>query len=434
MTSFVADLLVNPVIRQARRFSFSSLTSSVNTTAPGSPLRTAQARRYNHPEDIISETEENFYLGDDAEGSASSSPSSRSSVQPHPATDVADLREGHSQSDSALIPAAHNPFELPLRSVDSRRVGTQNEPMPPNDSNMDATDRPTDVDPSLRSDTYGRLVLPEDDGMGTLRKRILVVQAQDIDASEKARLMHQLLIEGYKRSQVTVQRERPFTPSSSGTSEQRSPQVQRPLDSFKFWQNSLAEAELAEAFNLTDADLEPTFAPKVSSTASTGDLEDPEYPDYRPLGCLATETMEGDIGERNAQVSGLTTLGNPDVAAVRDVRRRRHSSNVMNSSAIEPNLDSRIPERYRLARSVSPLPIPGPSLNGSVVGASGMENWEDEENQDILSLWSRVPRSIGSGEDEEDESDDNESSDEEVEEEEADESDDDDDFGLLGHR
>lgn len=128
-----------------------------------------------------------------------------------------------------------------------------------------------------------RRSLPEDDGMGALRRRIFAIQAQEIGAPAKASLMHQLLIEGYTKSRI-VPTERPQTPSSPTSSENR--RSQGPLESFRFWQNTSDETEPRNEFDLTPEDIRPTFAPPRDPSEDVGeDVEEPEYLDYHPLGC-----------------------------------------------------------------------------------------------------------------------------------------------------
>ncbi|MCJ1435459.1 hypothetical protein MMC27_004832 [Xylographa pallens] len=72
-------------------------------------------------------------------------------------------------------------------------------------------------------------VLPEDDGMRVMRKKIIEIQSQDISIAEKSRLMHELMIQPYSSHHPSLllphyprnrspgsfrSQERPFTPSS----------------------------------------------------------------------------------------------------------------------------------------------------------------------------------------------------------------------------
>ncbi|KAI1447560.1 zf-CHY-domain-containing protein [Annulohypoxylon stygium] len=278
MASLVTDFLVNPVIRQARRFSRSSgnLPTSESISTP------EKAREFKESqEDAISETEEDSYLGDEVDGSVPSSPSSRSSVHPNPRSDIAD----HSDSIRRIV---SNNSDTPIHTNDSRNnnrnLANQDEsmPIPTSSSNMavDGLLSPVDISPS---GIIRRKSLPEDDGMGVLRKRIFAIQAQDIEAGDKARQMHQLLSEDYTKSRRLAPIDRPLTPSSPTFSEQR--RSTGPLDSFKFWHNILDEAEPHEEFDLTPQDLHPTFAPPRDPSEDIEDTEDPEDSDYHPFGC-----------------------------------------------------------------------------------------------------------------------------------------------------
>ncbi|OTB16313.1 hypothetical protein K445DRAFT_317278 [Daldinia sp. EC12] len=276
MASLVTDFLVNPVIRQARRFSRSSGNLTTSESVP--PPETASEHK-ECQDDVISETEEDSYLDDEVDESIPSSPSSRSSVHPNSHNEVADLDENISQFDATSRNVARNSDTL-SQDHDIQNIDAHVSSMSISSSTM-ATDRllpPVD----LSSGIERRKSLPEDDGMSSLRKRIFAIQAQDVEPAEKARLMHQLLIEGYTKSRKVVLTERPMTPSSPTTSEQR--RSQGPLESLKFWQHTSDEPETLEEFDLTAEDLQPTFAPPKEIPEEIGEFaEDTE--DDRPLGC-----------------------------------------------------------------------------------------------------------------------------------------------------
>ncbi|KAI8959443.1 zf-CHY-domain-containing protein [Daldinia sp. FL1419] len=224
--------------------------------------------------------QEDSYLDDEGDESIPSSPSSRSSVHPNPHNEIADLDEDIAQSNSTNRTIARD-SDTHLHNHDIQDLDTYVGSTPISSSTM-ATDRlssPADLSSPGRE---RRKSLPEDDGMSSLRKRIFAIQAQDVEPAEKARLMHQLLIEGYTKSRKVVLTERPTSPSSPTILEQR--RSQGPLESFKFWQNISDEPEPLEDFDLTPEDLEPTFAPPKEVSDETGEyIEDPE--DDRPLGC-----------------------------------------------------------------------------------------------------------------------------------------------------
>ncbi|KAI1330552.1 hypothetical protein F5Y16DRAFT_362123 [Xylariaceae sp. FL0255] len=241
MTSLVAEFLVNPVIRQARRFSFTRYSF---TSEPESP--SLRLPHLYQQDDVISETDEERH---DDQDSLPSRQSSRSSVQPIPAPHIVPNDCDH-ESEASF-------------DSSSEMASTQEQ----------APRRPS---------------LPEDDGMGTLRKRIRSIQSQKIGSSEKARLMHQLLSEGYTKAHTRAQvhSKELLPPSSPRPSERPISQTQGPLESFKFWQNALEETQDEDDLAATDKDREPTFVPLDKHTAgSFADFNDTASVDDRLLGC-----------------------------------------------------------------------------------------------------------------------------------------------------
>lgn len=154
---------------------------------------------------------------------------------------------------------------------------------------------------SNRNHQNGDGLLPADDGMGQMRKRIVAIQRTDSSSAEKARLVHQLMTEQYSSSQSSLQathasrarspaslasHERPFTPASLHSIDNNlqcaSPST--PL-------SSLTEAD--NPFNLSAEDLKPTFyqkpasnQPNVESGNRLSDrLSDESEEEPKPLGC-----------------------------------------------------------------------------------------------------------------------------------------------------
>ncbi|KAL2755162.1 hypothetical protein ACRALDRAFT_1057824 [Sodiomyces alcalophilus JCM 7366] len=135
--------------------------------------------------------------------------------------------------------------------------------------------------------------LPEDDGMGTLRKRLLALQAEDLPAVDMARCMHQMMLESYHRSQQTTPAPRPTSPPitiPSSDSLNSSPTTAKAwkqaipvsaLESLKFWQHPQGDAPSSEQFVLTAEDVKPTFATVKGGPKDTS----PEAEQERPLGC-----------------------------------------------------------------------------------------------------------------------------------------------------
>ncbi|KAK5631254.1 hypothetical protein RRF57_006968 [Xylaria bambusicola] len=275
MTSLVADLLVNPVLRQARRF---SLSRSSNPPEPDPTLRAAQTYQHSHEDGVISETEECSSLRDDPEDSVSSRRSSYSSVVIRSYINVGSAEEHCSQLEDTLLPTASAAL-----ADDSHVSRSQTDLSFVNGFNMSTPESPSS--PLMGGIVQDRPPLPEDDGMTLLRRRILAIQAKEIGHSEKAHLMHQLLIEGYTKSRSHDQHPQPLPPSSPGSLDKRASQSHGPLESLKFWQNASDNADDTESFALTDKDLEPTFVPIDQSTEPFIGDDDIESDDERLLGC-----------------------------------------------------------------------------------------------------------------------------------------------------
>ncbi|KAF3070937.1 hypothetical protein GL218_00361 [Daldinia childiae] len=151
---------------------------------------------------------------------------------------------------------------------------------------------------------------------------------------------------------------------------------------------------------------------------------------------MADEAIETDLLGREIAFSELTALRGiaegVDGARARDIRRR-HSSTVARSTINQSIMESDYPDR--LARSVSP---PAGLAAWNALAGHSLVEADDEDREDILGFWSRLPRSITS-DDDEDDADDSEgesisSSEDEDEEDEEGDDDEIDDFELLGHR
>ncbi|TQN73182.1 putative RING finger protein [Colletotrichum shisoi] len=207
MSSLVSDFIINPVLRQARRFSEISRTTFVSDREASSDLVTATTEPL--PPAIR-------YAPDAPRPSATTRPFISSTL---PTT----VDDEPPHSPEAPAPVSFFPIAVP---------------MPPTTQES----------------------LPADDGMGALRRRLIGIQSQEIAAEEKARLMHEALMEGYRKSRDTARKDDvPASVISEGEAwEQPLP---APLESLKFWQQSPGEPSSPQKFILTADDIRPTFAP-----------------------------------------------------------------------------------------------------------------------------------------------------------------------------
>ena len=306
MTSLVAEFLVNPVIRQARRFSLSIPGNQVRHHHQ--PVQRGLQSQEIH-DDATSETnEDSFGLEDEIEGirSTTAAASSSTSIQLGLHGDVAcHQAENDAQSDRAPItdpdntprnndpniPPPPSPVEPSTRDLIAATQQMEGESISPSRVGEDDSDVPRAVEPpSQEEEAHKPKEIPEDDGMRSLRRRILDIQSQDIPPSEKARLMHHLFQEGYSKSKPVAPIDQTAIPTSpSVTSSDNSAAWQRlahgPLESFRQWQNALLEGASPE-FNLTEDDIKPTFAPPIQTTDTLEDVqEDGDESGHRPLGC-----------------------------------------------------------------------------------------------------------------------------------------------------
>ncbi|KAJ4306883.1 hypothetical protein N0V88_000255 [Collariella sp. IMI 366227] len=134
--------------------------------------------------------------------------------------------------------------------------------------------------------------LPEDDGMGDLRRRIQAIQVTDLPQDAKAQLMHRLLTENYtklhqplKPVQISA---RPVSPASTSTLATHDAQEHIfPLQVLMKW-NPLGDMTTPLKLPLTDEDVKPTYAPRKQ--AGAGEWwetreEELEEDAVRRLGC-----------------------------------------------------------------------------------------------------------------------------------------------------
>ncbi|KAF7544879.1 hypothetical protein G7046_g9684 [Stylonectria norvegica] len=248
MSQLVSDFIINPVLRQARRFSEIS-----RSTFHGDGDEPTE-----HPDAVSEHHEPNqpSYL-------------SQTSQPEPPAIDT-----------RAAI-------ESPLaRTLSVSTQETTVEDTIPSPAIAEAPSPYTHL--ALALGPMGSRRIPEDDGMRELRKRIQSINVLEIAPAEKARLMHETLLEGYRASRASshIKTLSESSDSLAGPATEHSPSA-RPL---KFWQNHLGEAPSSERFFLTENDITPTFIPvkppKNQKNETVLTAPEPEPCDLEPrLGC-----------------------------------------------------------------------------------------------------------------------------------------------------
>lgn len=174
--------------------------------------------------------------------------------------------------DANMSPAEGAIQSPPLDGIDQRTRGNSGESM-----------------------LLGESALPADDGMGPMRRRILAIQRTSSSNEVKARLVHDLMVEKHNTSQQslggtnmarahspvsTQSSDRPLTPSSPSIDSQR--QAASPPTS------SGSASNPVKPHVLSAEDLRPTYYEKSLPTRKDGDPEkiSPETEDEsRDLGC-----------------------------------------------------------------------------------------------------------------------------------------------------
>lgn len=292
MTSLVSDFLINPVLRQARRFSRSNPQG--DHIDPVTNQRTPLESRHEVAVEDIAERLEDLGRQGEQEGggSISGEPLTSSPIESDGGLDaeLQALEEGRASAPPAFGSAHVAPFRMgSLRSntdqVDDdvsdnpsfgvpsrfRRDSTTSTTFGTTHNAVDARMSPAEG-PSRRSTQELRQgsghqrtsSLPADDGMGALRQQIIMIQSMEVATEEKARLMHRLLTRSYSRAQEFHTKQQPRAPAPEGMISQERPATPGSLSSFIWQMNGAPESALASqqhTFHLSPEDLRRTYSP-----------------------------------------------------------------------------------------------------------------------------------------------------------------------------
>lgn len=231
MASIVSDFIINPVLRQARRFSEISRTTFGGEDDAPTPRPGALGADDVVPEDPGLET-------------------------------AIDL-----ETSSTDLPTT------PDRDVTFDEIITSSPPTVPSPrDHLGFPTTPRKTGP-----------IPEDDGMGYLRARIHSINAKELAQDEKARQIHDVLTERYRASRAVVFPG--LSPEAPRQSTPSGPSSDSPagIDPLRFWRQD--EQPPLESFNLTAEDIMPTFAPIRPPKVVDGIEPTTPPPTTPPLGC-----------------------------------------------------------------------------------------------------------------------------------------------------
>ncbi|KAL8960032.1 MAG: hypothetical protein Q9193_003201 [Seirophora villosa] len=334
MSHYINAFLIEPVVRQARRFSRPSDEDNSLHPVPRQLLT-------ENPLQVRPRFESDTASGSDRWRSTLERGGLHGSITPSNEVALPSALEGGSREEA---PARHSmgdqqhvaplrlpealPTEDPTRSDTSDDFGSENRTssnpvygIPESlrsttssfsssapiaaESTLQAVHRPIGTTGPVPGGTEGHHTqaregrLPADDGMSLMRKRIVAIQRTNSSSAEKARMVHDLMTEQYNSSQPSLHafgarspaslasHERPFTPASLHSMENHSTHCTSPPTSLS------SAAEGNNPFHLTPDDLKPTFYRKPTPTQadaesgnrSTDRLSDESGEESKPLGC-----------------------------------------------------------------------------------------------------------------------------------------------------
>jgi tyrosyl-DNA phosphodiesterase 2 len=260
MAQLVSDFIITPVLRQARRFSSGFAANEAPAIRGPAPHR----RRTRSTGETT------------AAGSAILEGDEHGSLPPgDPALALPNTTEISNRTQQSVAGTGFSPHSPagPPTSPENVRIAESSprpttEPDAPADTLTTNVATPSTTPPAWSLPEGNRSTpLPEDDGMGDLRRRIQAIQMLDVAQDTKAQMMHGLLTEKYTRlqqsqssrtSQPTV---RPVSPAS--TTARDTPEPPEPtgaLHVLKKW-NPLGDGSGRLNLPLTEEDLRPTYAP-----------------------------------------------------------------------------------------------------------------------------------------------------------------------------
>lgn len=310
MSYLVSDFLINPVLRQARRFSRSNTQN--DHVDPVTNRRTATE---NNHEVVIEDIAERLgsLNGTDMGESEGSEIISDALLTSSPIEDdggleaelealaafgdtsayplrVASLRSesGQIDEDSSENPSFGVPGRFRTNSASTTFSIISHSAMDARMSPAEGPSRRSTQDLAQSTSGHRNTPLPEDDGKGPMRQQITLIQAMNIPAEQKARLMHQLLTRKYSQARESFHaKHQPSAPSPASMISQERPSTPGSLSSFLWQMNGTLEPPASEqqhTFHLSPDDLKRTYAPP--DPPETDDDGDVQIKDQLPtLGC-----------------------------------------------------------------------------------------------------------------------------------------------------
>ena len=266
MNHLIPDFVLNPVLRQARRF------SRPNTTGDLDEQTNQQADVNSRDEAAILDINEQMESGVRLEARAEEILGAGSWPPSSPFNEDGRLSCRPSRTQAVLEQSHMAQLRL---SSDSQRTESEVSDDPPFGlrdalSGISPVQSPSSpsaqsASQSLPTGRHRNSSLPADDGMSALRQQILHIQAMGIPMEQKARLMHRLLAQEYYRSQEAINAKgQPRSPSPESMISQERPTSPGSLSSFLWHMNGAVDDPSPDehyTFHLSPDDLKRTYAP-----------------------------------------------------------------------------------------------------------------------------------------------------------------------------
>ena len=331
MSHYISSFLIEPVVRQARRFSHASNEAYIErgeeadeaTHHANSLATVATAAQEEEPAVMVEMHNEDMSRTSSGNAAREESPTSLdhidnggSQLRQDEHSERIRIQDGNANVISPSVPARIHAFQEgddtsinPLFGAERFRSTPSS--MSSSRSLIDAHMSPADSttqSPGLDgigqrtqgnsegSRLPGDRVLPADDGMRLMRQRIIAIQRTDSPTDVKARLVHDLMVEKHNSSQqslnvshlarahspISIQSsDRPFTPSSPVSMDSLRQPVSPPTSS------GLGN-DAATSHHLNAEDLKPTYYEKPSATRKDGEdgrRSSETEEESRALGC-----------------------------------------------------------------------------------------------------------------------------------------------------
>ena len=295
MSHLIPDFVLNPVLRQARRFSRSNATTDLDKQS------SQEADQNGSGESVISGATEQGASSNGVETGAEEGLPIRTSAASLSFQSNELLSSGVEEQEGGRSPRTPATLErsqmaLLRLSSDSGPTGSEASDDPSYGSRdalgamsvLDEPSRPSTQESSQSTGRHRNSSLPADDGMSALRQQILLIQAMAISSEQKARLMHRLLAHEYYRSQEAIQakdQERASSPESMISQERPTSPVS--LSSILWHMNGGVDDQSPDeqhTFHLSPDDLKRTYAP-LDPVEGDEDGASRSKEDVQVLGC-----------------------------------------------------------------------------------------------------------------------------------------------------